>query len=1109
MKIACSFRHKAFLVLIWLFIANNLIAQFTISGDFSDAISFESVVPSTWAPEAGSNLSLATDRYKHGSKSLKWSWSLSGKRITVTEPSLIANSTSRNSGIYFWLFSEKNLSDSIHFIFYDENHKQVCDFYYRINFKGWRTQWISYTSDLGKAINTSIASLEIIAPLHANSGTLWFDLVEFKKDVLWSRVGSFQFDKPYEQDPSKPATRALAYKTNYLRYGNGPEIAPVPSAITSSMIQDVNMIEQRMEEYLLGSGEFASNSLFITRKKAIQSSFADAHTYFLSLNITDNGNGVYSGMPIFGQMHTLSETKKYKPNTEDISGLAIKLAYDYRMNGNIQSKDDFIKLMDYIDQQGWSEGSSLGALHYMGQYTEDFHKACFLMRDVLRNEQWENGQTKLDRSVKMIFWCYDAYSLFAAVDAPMNINCDDVGTEYNHVFWAILMMNDTDKNKYWYLDQFVKRHEQVVLNTSIDSAALLGEYERMLHPDYIGYHHFGPAVSSYFRSTIIETMAQACFLNGTQFSFNSATKDVLKQTALTLRYISQQYDFPKGISMRWSGLGQGAQLMPGIGLAAIASGTNGIPDAELTAALNRLWNPQHPNFKLSASFKTLGELEACLKVMNAVQPAETLTGFRIHPYACLASFRGNNWLASLYGHSRFVWNGETSATEDIHGGYDGHGQLSILVENATKSSQESSGLTYGKGYDWRYVPGATTLEIPLSKLDSFKTWTMQESAFVGGVQHKQKNGVWVMDYKDNVNQPGNAFKKSVFFFGNNEIICLGTGISNSENSKTMTTLFQSKIDDANPGSQPNYINGTSISTFPYDNSTLTGAIFLKDPYGNTFYIPSPEALRIKRQLQTSVELNSNATTSGRWSLAYLDHGIAPVNKGYEYAIFIQANQNQIDLFASNPTYSVLIRNEKAHIVKYRPSHQTGYAVFDASTMFTKATGLLKSVSAPLVLMIEESSATHIEVSASDPDLMPKNTAETIEVRGKWMTQNSQSGIQNIFYTDSTTIFQVFFKEGKSFYLDLIPKTTVGLNDDAAIPFINVYPNPSNEWISIESSPAELQKLKILNALGEDVSDMISIYKEQDNKVNLNISLLPNGIFILETVHTFKKIVITR
>lgn len=1110
MKITPSFLFRNLLFFIaCIFFSNNLIAQFTISGDFSGALSFESAVPSTFTPEAGSNLSLATDRYKHGSKSLQWTWSSPGKKITVTEPSLTANSNSRNSGIYFWLFSDKNLNDSIHFIFYDANHKQVCNFYYRVNFKGWRTQWISYAFDLGKPISTSIASLEITAPQHTNSGTLWFDLIEFKKEVLWSRVGSFQFDKPYEQDPSKPATRAMAYKTNYVRHGKGPEIAALPSGITSSMIQDAHVIEQRMDEYLLGSGEFASNSLFIARKQAIQNSFADARTYFLSLSISDNGNGVYAGMPVFGLMHTLSETAKYRPNVENISELAIKLAYDYRMNGNAQSKDDFIKLLDYVDQQGWTEGSSLGALHYMGQYTDDFHKACFLMRDVLRNEQWENGQTKLDRTVKMLFWCYNASSLFAAVDAPMNINCDDVGTEYNHVFWAIIMMNDTDIHKYWYLNQFVKRHEQVVLNTSIDSAALLGVYERMMHPDYIGYHHFGPAVSSYFRSTIIEPISQACFLNETQFSFNPATKEVLKQAALTLRYISQQYDFPKGIAMRWSGLGQGAQVLPGIALAAIANSSNNIPDKELTAALKRLWNPNHPNFRLSANFKTLGEVEACLKIMNAVQPAETLTGFRIHPYASLASFRGANWLASLYGHSKFVWNGETSATEDIHGGYDGHGQLSILLEHTTKSSQENSGLIYGKGYDWRYVPGATTLEIPLSKLDSFKTWTKQESAFAGGVEHKKKNGVWVMDYKDKVNQPGNTFKKSAFFFGTNEIVCLATGISNSENSKTMTTLFQSKIDDTNPENQPNYLNGIAISTFPYSNSALTGSSFLKDPYGNTFYIPSSDDLILKRQLQTSVELNSNAAASGRWSLAYLEHGTAPVNKGYEYAILVQASQNQIDLFASNPTYAVLTRNEKVHIVKHLPAHQTGYAIFDASTVFTKATGLLKSVSVPLVVMIEESSATHIGVSVADPDLMPNSTAERMELRGEWIMQNNESAIQSISYTDSSTIFLIRFKEGKSYYLDLVDKTTVSINDDEASPFVHLYPNPTNEWLSIESTPAELQTLKITNALGEDVTGRVSFYREQEHKIHLNVSLLSNGLYMVETAHRVNKMVITR
>ena len=66
--------------------------------------------------------------------------------------------------------------------------------------------------------------------------------------------------------------------------------------------------------------------------------------------------------------------------------------------------------------------------------------------------------------------------------------------------------------------------------------------------------------------------------------------------------------------------------------------------------------------------------------------------------------------------------------------------------------------------------------------------------------------------------------------------------------------------------------------------------------------------------------------------------------------------------------------------------------------------------------------------------------------------------------------------------------------------INIYPNPATNEIKISNLSPEENQISIYNLLGERVANFLKV----GNSININISDLPSGIYML-TVSNNKKI----
>ena len=87
-----------------------------------------------------------------------------------------------------------------------------------------------------------------------------------------------------------------------------------------------------------------------------------------------------------------------------------------------------------------------------------------------------------------------------------------------------------------------------------------------------------------------------------------------------------------------------------------------------------------------------------------------------------------------------------------------------------------------------------------------------------------------------------------------------------------------------------------------------------DHLGTGYYVPTP--IRFEKNFpQYSRMQNTGKETKGDWVSLVVDHGKAPKNGSYEYAVLPQTNEALMKKFAKKPTYKVLQQDRNAHIVE--------------------------------------------------------------------------------------------------------------------------------------------------------------------------------------------------
>ena len=925
---------QCYVVILALGLASGAMAQ-----DMPWRYDFEAMGES-YQVDAGSEVSLSTRRYKGGQQSLKFAWQNNG-RLVFTDPAPGRNKAL--TGFRAWVYNEEALNEVLTFGFGTASelgaNNPCYQFEFGLNFTGWRAMWIHLREDARNrsyegARNGQVTAFEVRG---SNSGTVYLDLVALVERIHPRRSPDAQV--PFVNARRADRSREYRWRQNKLR-------GPLPAEITDDERQAFETIVRRYEAWVLGDEvKDDQREPVRIRLNELEDYIRRGYRNLADYEIRREDDRIL-GKPLF------AELSPYEPLFQSVfQGVLLRLVLDYRLSGNEEARDRVLDVFDYLHDQGWADGSGVGAMHHEFLRVAGYAHAVYLMRDVLQS------RGMLERELATLKW----FSMFGELyEDPQELgaNADFIRSVAMYRLLCILMMDDTPE-KVANMLRYV-----AWLNNALSIAP---GWLDTIKPDFVGFHHRGIYANAYAPNAFHVASVLVYLLRDTPFAVADDKRDNLKQALLTSRIMANTYDISMAVNGRFPrNTAVVTKLLPAYMYVALSYSP---VDEELSGAFMQLWKPKS-QLLIEDLFERVSVRLMYLHTPGAMQmmadfteagyaSADPPSGHWTLPYGALSIHRRGDWMVSMKGWSKYVWDYESSGRNNPLGRYLSYGSM-LIYASGDPVGREASGIVRD-GWDWSMWPGTTVIRLSHEQLKhEGRDRNFSDETFVGGVNIGGRNGVFALKLHDTRFNTSFRAVKTVFCF-DDVIVCLGSGIENDDGHATVTPLFQAAVSE----DRPTGVNGERVRGIPYTFSGTKGQrAWLMDSRGNGYVVPDGGDLRVQREVQVSKNYGRDSGGTGTFELAYLDHGSAPQDGFYEYAVLVQRSADRVSAFANAPEYDVWQRDGEAHIVHHRGMKATGYALFDTDARPTD--GAVVAVSLPSLVMSREV-GDGLLLSVADPD----------------------------------------------------------------------------------------------------------------------------------------------
>ena len=863
---------------------------------------FEKGVPGFVRVTGNGEVVSSGDKFKDGKMSLRFSWKgqalLSFNNCTDIEASMKV----AGAGIMVWIYNPEPMDAPLRFTFLNWSDEEICHFDFNMNFKGWRTAWIKYIDMLSpyghygdKKVAeraTNVARMTVTAPASVPEGTIYLDRLTFSTKKLHDQI------TPDMQIPENNYNlkRNMWHWCRLWEWEQYPQLETAP--LTAAQEDELALVEERMDK-VIKSGNSSENYVKGTLLKRADDSY---NKYYIQ-RLPD---GSVTGAPLLSDdefNNSLGEMR-----IRFIGQMIYYYAQDYSYTGNTSNMDRVFNIMDHAIDQGFAYGSGQGTNHHYGYQIRELYRGMWLLRDEIE------AAGKTDEYLKVL----EYWSGLQETRLPFVYGRDEILDSWHTLLEAkeiSAMMNPDPAVRY----AKMKALSKWVSGSLQYSPGTLGG----LKPDGTSFHHGGhyPAYSV----GAFAAVGDFChYVQGTDLVITEDARRTFKHALLTMRDYCNLTDWGVGICGRhpFNGFIPKADIEAFASLALLGdlTGSGLAADPELGGAYLYLGGADP-------------ETVAALRKAGVSGPSAAPEGFFVLNYAALGIHRRDGWMLSLKAYNSDVWGSEIYAADNRYGRYQSYGTAQ-LIGSGKPVSAKASGFSQ-EGWDWNRVPGATTVHLPFEMLDSPLKGTLMErndSRFPGVSSLEGRNGMMAFTYveKDRENFCAGATATKTVFCFDNRIVYIGSGISNDNNYgyPTETTLYQSRIDEREGMIVD--INDDYFGDFPFPSTYRfagDGQAVLNDLFGNVFIIPDAKGLTVVKQTQTSPSDTRKKTGTGDFLTAYIDHGVSPHDASYEYMMLVQPAGKDVKKFSKDLPYTVIRRDNAAHVVNDHITGITAYACY--------------------------------------------------------------------------------------------------------------------------------------------------------------------------------------
>lgn len=334
----------------------------------------------------------------------------------------------------------------------------------------------------------------------------------------------------------------------------------------------------------------------------------------------------------------------------------------------------------------------------------------------------------------------------------------------------------------------------------------------------------------------------------------------------------------------------------------------------------------------------------------------------------------DKYMLSIRMISKGVKGSEETNGENKLGGLFAYGMTSI-----SRDGREYHNIA--PMLDWSLLSGVTA---PRKELTPNQAAFMDET-FVGGASNGIY-GVAGMNMKKTISTVGTFAAKKSYFLFEDEMVCLGTGISGtSEQYPINTSINQTKLrgEVVADGNVLERTAGYDVTkeTYQDDSTERTGRWVNHDGIGYVF--TKDTAYRVKNgpqrgthnRITDAAPLGDNDRTEDIFMM-YLEHGKKPENASYEYIIVPDVTAEKTAAYSENIPVEILSNTEKLQAVKNESLGVYQYVFYERGRAPLGDCTL--SVSEPCIVMAVDKHNGTYEVTVSNPETIGINIDVTLK-----------------------------------------------------------------------------------------------------------------------------------
>lgn len=554
----------------------------------------------------------SSDVYKHGKRSLKWSWAPGDSLQLDLSHDPVAGKQLYRGGIKIWLYLRKIVPGKMTVSFHTLIHSTIpttpaqpeCNFDISLKFTGWRAVWVSFQECKRKRLS-SLYVMRIQAPiLHA--GEMYFDLLRIVRD----KMGSQSRDSIVPPINGVQRTRGFWQQT-YRWY-----LVKPPNEIFNDFelsdkqlrnLKEIRLIRTRLRDWyrVKGKSTYELSGFHRSRWLRLRRQMHHARGYLKTMNITKTVDGFINGPPLFSRN---SEYGKLSISGSDIKfGFMFeKVLFPLALEHYFASRKEEIRktvelelpvLNDAQKQKARLEKLLASDKEFVNLFYNKYKLGSrTLTRYALHKALKEINHKRFLRIKRILEYIIDqgwaVGSALGSLDHEMNRSSKGFVTSvfllYKPLYHSGLLPRLIDIMK-WYLEfgelyqndfefqgttadrlrtLFLYRLMCVLVMPEATSQQALDRLRDMRHlrawyenalsinpalggtikPDYTGYHHKSFYPNDYVLPGLLTASHVVYLLRGTEYELSEKSRDNLRKAIHFMRLLAEPYAFPNSVT---------------------------------------------------------------------------------------------------------------------------------------------------------------------------------------------------------------------------------------------------------------------------------------------------------------------------------------------------------------------------------------------------------------------------------------------------------------------------------------------------------------------------------------------------------------------------------